>query len=135
MWVLNPSDEFRRKTERWPNKHRREMVAMLRNLETVLVALQGGARVQHLRFGFLRREPRGVKAISQGGGRGLKESRLYVFPDEKTHVLHQLTVGDKKSQKADLRYCEEYVLWLCQEKAEGDDYDHARERAREQEEG
>jgi hypothetical protein len=81
MWNQLPTDLFQRRLKKWPKKHGRELAAMLANLQTVQDALRSGAKVEHLAFGFVHREPGGVLAVDQkGGGAGLKQTRLYVHP-------------------------------------------------------
>jgi hypothetical protein len=72
MWEELPADEFVRKLRRWPKKHKRELAAMLSHVEVIVMALQDGAKVEHLDFGFVHHEPGGVLALDQrGGGSGL----------------------------------------------------------------
>lgn len=55
-------------------------------------------------------EPRGVIAIDQkGGGKGLKETRLYIFLNKIPQIVHLVTLGDKSTQKADIKYATEFV--------------------------
>lgn len=116
MWRLQTTEEYERRLKKWPKKYRRELVAMLGNLDTVVQALNQGATVSTLRFGFLHHEPLNVKAVDQkGGGAGLKESRLYFFASEDDELFHLLTVGDKQSQPDDIRWCSEYVKDLINE--------------------
>ena len=110
MWRLQPEAEYEKRVNKWPNKHRRELKAMHDNLDTVLGALNQGAKLEHINFGFIHREPRGVLAIDQkGGGAGLKQTRLYVYPDTATEIVHLVTIGDKSSQQADIKHATEFV--------------------------
>jgi len=34
---------------------------------------------------------------------------VYIFPDEATQTLHLITLGDKSSQKADLKECAAFI--------------------------
>jgi len=110
MWEQSPTDTFRKALRKWPKKHKRELGAMLANLETVLAALQKGAKIEHIDFGFIHREPAGVLAIDQkGGGAGLKQTRLYVYPHKPNSTLYLITIGDKKSQEDDIAYARAFV--------------------------
>jgi hypothetical protein len=110
MWKVQPEDEYLKRTKKWPKKHRREFAAVHSNLDTFLAALNQGAKLEHVKYGFVHPEPRGVLAIDQkGGGTSLKETRLYVFFDTSTQVVHLITLGDKDSQTADVRYASEFV--------------------------
>lgn len=113
MWTLQPTDEYQRRHKRYEKKHRRELQAVSDNLDTFLQSLNEGAKPHPLRFGFLHAEPHGVVAIDQkGGGANLAQTRLYVFPDEHQEVLHVLTLGDKRTQSEDIKYCSSFVLAL-----------------------
>ncbi len=117
MWVLEPTDEFLRRRERFEKKHPRELLAVLDNLDTYFKALVAGAKPQQIRTGFLHPEPKGVMAIDQkGGGTALKATRLYLFPDETTSVVHLITVGDKQTQPDDIQFCKRFVDRLYSQK-------------------
>ena len=110
MWTQVPTDELKKQLNRWPNKHKRELGAMLANLKTVYLALRSGASVESLQFGFVHTEPGGVLALDQkGGGAGLKQTRLYVYPQKSAQVVHVITIGDKASQSADVAYAKAFV--------------------------
>src|SRR5262245_11292227 len=103
MWTLLPSDDYNRRFKWYEKKRRRELQAILYNLDTFFKALAAGAKPQQVRAGFVHPEPHGVLAIlEKGGGGNLRPTRLYVFPDEDEQVLHLLTIGDKQSQGADI---------------------------------
>ena len=72
MWKLEPTDEYNRRHRRYEKKHRRELEAMLDNLDTYHQALNAGTPIQQIQFGFVHAEPCGVKAVDQKGhGQGL----------------------------------------------------------------
>jgi len=121
MWSYLELDEFRRRKNRWPKKYKRELAAVAENLVTVFESLEGGATIESVRtFGFVHPEPAGVLALDQKGGHGagLKETRLYLYPEVDAEVLHLITLGDKSSQKADIQFCKEYVQSLNAEQEE-----------------
>ena len=121
MWKTQPDDEYIKRVRKWPKKHRRELLAVHNNLDTFLGALNRGAKVEHARFGFVHAEPRGVLAIDQkGGGSSLKQSRLYIYADTKTQLVHLVTLGDKSSQEADIEYASEFVDRLSQQEEDSD---------------
>jgi len=116
MWRLQPTAEYERSVERWPKKHRRELTAMLNNLDTFFGALKAGARLEQVKFGFVHPEPHGVLAIDQkGGGAGLKQTRLYTYPQRSQEILHLIIIGDKSSQKSDIELCSHFVSTLLAE--------------------
>lgn len=113
MWKLEAHPQFVKKLSKWPKKHRREITAMIDNLDTLFAALCQGTRVEQAKrqLGFVHgKYPCGIVSVDQrGGGGGLKQTRLYAYPDEGANVLYQLTLGDKDSQPADVQFCAEWV--------------------------
>jgi len=110
MWKLEANAEYKRGVKKWPKKYRRELLAMHDNLDTLVGILNQGTPIEQIHCGFIHNEPRGVKAIDQrGAGKGVKQSRLYIFPDVNTRIVHLITIGDKDSQKTDVQYAAEFV--------------------------
>lgn len=121
MWKLERDADYEKRVKQWPKKYRRELRAMHDNLDTFFKALNQGASVENARFGFIHNEPKGVKAIDQkGAGGGVKQTRLYVFPDTISKIVHLITIGDKNTQRADIRYAVAFVdnLSTCEGKSD-----------------
>lgn len=98
------------------------MRSVLVNLGTYFAALQHGVKPLQIRYGFMHTEPLGVIAIDQrGGGANLAQTRLYVYADADERVLHLITLGDKRSQKEDIKTCRSYVLELRERKTNRND--------------
>ncbi len=122
MWVLETTDEFVRRHKRFEKDSPRELKAVLDNLDTYFQSLIAGAQPLARAFGFLHTEPHGVLAIDQkGGGKSLAQTRLYVYPDQKKKVLHVITLGSKRLQRADVQYCREFVNSMRDEEGENDE--------------
>jgi hypothetical protein len=116
MWTLIPLDEYTHRREKWPKKHKRELLGVHDNLDTFLKAIQRGQRPAEAKFGFIHPEPGGILAIDQkGGGPHLKETRLYVYPDTRNEELFVITLGDKDSQAADIETCKAFLKELRQD--------------------
>ncbi len=119
MWQITTTDDYI-KSHRWYEKKRpRQLCAVLDNLDTFLRALnENGMKLEQVRtLGFIHSEPRGVLAIDQkGGGDGTKiaQTRLYIFANAKTEVIHLLRIGDKESQKEDITISCNLVQMLLQ---------------------
>ncbi len=113
MWQIEPSTQWP-KDQKWYEKKRpREIAAVLHNLQRYLDQLNAAANALAVQGGYLHNEPNGVVAIDQkGGGVSLQETRLYTFADSGTKILHLITVGDKNSQSADIRFCSDFVKSL-----------------------
>lgn len=110
MWKQMPTDKFARRLKQWPKKYKRELGAMMAHLGTIFAALRNGATIENLEFGFVHHESGGVLALDQsGGGAGLKQSRLYVYPHKPNETLHVITMGDKSTQEDDIAYAKAFV--------------------------
>lgn len=122
MWQQLPTDEFSRSVKWYAKKRKRELTAVLDNLDTYLKALSEGMRPQHKLFGFQHAEPHGVWAIDQkGGGKSLAETRLYIYPDTATETLHLIALGDKNTQNEDIKFCNDFVAELLKKEPQKDD--------------
>jgi hypothetical protein len=104
MWKLVTTDEYERRQRTYLKKHPRELQAVLDNLDTYFESLKTGTKALQIKHGFLHNEGQGVVAIDQkGGGSNLAQTRLYVYPSEEEEILYLLTLGDKGSQREDIR--------------------------------
>lgn len=115
MWTQEATQTYTARIKWLAKKREREYRGVLKNLNTYFTALCAGANPLQIKFGFIHPERRGVVALDQGGGRGMAETRLYVFPDDRDKVLWLLTVGDKKSQPDDIKLCHGMVADLLSE--------------------
>jgi hypothetical protein len=115
MWVLEPNVVYEIRLKQYQKKHRRELLAVLDNLDTFFRALKAGMKPLQAKaaFGFTHRESSGAVAIDQkGGGPHLAETRLYLFADDTREVVHLITLGDKNSQADDNKHCAEFIKEL-----------------------
>ena len=112
-WNIEFTDEFARALKRYQKKRPNELSAVLNNLDTYFETLKLVGTPLQVKAGFIHNEPNGIIAVDQKGGgqKGtLKQTRLYVFPDTEKGILHLLTIGDKQSQKQDIKNCREKVI-------------------------
>lgn len=111
IWMISSTNQYDTNYKKYSKKHQKELIALLNNLDTFWALLKQGIPLIQIRFGWLHPEPKGVLAITEKGGHGksLKASRLYVFPDEINHILYLITIGDKNSQKADIKLCDTFI--------------------------
>ena len=113
MWTLAPTGEYQRRHKRDVKDHPRELQAVLDNLDTYFKSLEAGVKPLQIKHGFMHNEPLGVVAIDQkGGGKNLAQTRLYLYPETETGLLHVITLGDKHSQKDDIATCRTFVTEL-----------------------
>ena len=116
MWEMEPLEGYKRRCKHWPKKYRRELIAVHDNLDTFFKALRSGQTPAQAKFGFIHPESLGALAIDpKGGGPHLKETRLYIYPDEKRQRLYVITLGDKDTQTEDIKACKPIVQALWKE--------------------
>jgi hypothetical protein len=122
MWKIEETDDYSKSLKWFVKKRPREARAVLDNLDTFFNALNAGARPQQIKAGFVHPEPCGVLAFDQkGGGPNLAQTRLYVYPNATTEILHLITLGDKSSQRDDIRRCSAFVAELRKENMQAND--------------
>ncbi len=111
-WSQEPTETYRCKHEYYEKKYPRELAAAEGNLDTYFKTLSEGINPLQIKAGFIHHEPEGIKAIDQKGGRQkvkLQQTRLYIYPDVPTKTLFLLTIGDKQTQRDDIKFCREHV--------------------------
>lgn len=110
MWELVPQADFEKKLKKFSKRHRQETVNALDNLAAYLLDLRSGLMPQQIIRNYIRAEGRGVRAADQSGPKHpTKLLRIYFYPDEPTEELNVITIGDKDSQKDDVKFCHEFV--------------------------
>ena len=111
-WELEPTDLYLRKLSEYEQKRPHELSAMLGNLDTYHKTLKETGHPLQVKAGFIHHEPNGIKAIDQKGGKEkikLQQMRLYIYPDPISKTVYLLTIGDKSSQRNDIKLCREFV--------------------------
>jgi hypothetical protein len=122
MWEIKATDEYQRRLKHYQKKHPHELAAVLNNLDTYHKALSGGTKPKQVQFGFVHAEPFDVVAIDQKrGGPSLAQTRLYVYPDVTRKTLYLITLGDKKSQRDDIKVCKDFVEILPELEGDSDE--------------
>ena len=120
-WHLEHADKYFRDHGYYEKKHPHELAAVLGNLDTYFKALKVSASPLQVTGGFIHHESDGIKAIDQKGSASkvkLQQTRLYIYPDQGTSTLHVLTIGDKTSQRDDIKVCREFVKKLREDRDE-----------------
>lgn len=84
------------------------------NLDRYFQTVSSGVHPQFVVGGYIHDEAKGVKAIDQRGGRKgkLKQTRLYLYPEAEARVIHLIIIGDKHSQKSDIKQSSDFVIGL-----------------------
>lgn len=119
MWEPHYCAEFERELRKFSKRHRQETLNALANLQSYLEALRSGLTPQQISRGWLRAEPKGIRAIDETGPKKPRKAiRLYVYPDEDSELLHVMTLGDKDRQGTDIAQCSHYVEQLLENKSD-----------------
>lgn len=113
-WRIEITDVYDRAHKYYEKKHPAELIAVLDNLDRYFKAVSHGVHPQFIVAGYIHDEGKGVKALDQkGGGKGkLQQTRLYFYPDFEAKVIHLITIGDKRSQKDDIKQAANFVIGL-----------------------
>ena len=112
-WVVETSELYDRREAWFLKKHVSALKAVHTNLDTAIDLLNDGIPPEHLHtYGHIRKEGnRGLLAIDQRGTpfKKLRETRLYVFPEKETRVLHLITINYKDTQQEDIKRCKKFI--------------------------
>lgn len=109
-WTIRTEADVEKRLKKLRRKFRAELRNVFDNLDTYFKCLQAGANPGQIHRGFIHNEPKGVIAIDEKGkGAHLKALRMYLYPDAPNEVLYVITIGDKASQKSDIRFCSSFV--------------------------
>ena len=120
---MEPTDEFRHRLKKGTKNYPRELEATLANLDRLQKALRNGANPLDIPLGCLHREQKGVLAVDQKGhGNNLAQTQLYVYLDFDTKVIHLISIGQKQSQNADVKFASQFVESLKKGKARGESH-------------
>lgn len=113
VWSIEESEQFVRDLKYYNKKKAAEVAALLENLSRFKRRLEDGENPSQITGGYMHKEPKGIRAISQQGkGNNLQESRLYIYACEKENVLYLITIGNKQSQPRDIAYAKKFVTGL-----------------------
>ena len=103
MWDKNHDHASRSKFKKYGNKHRKEYLSCFANLDMFIGFLNMEIKPSLATFGFMHHEGGGLYAIAQTKVRSPKETRLYIYCNETTETVFILGIGDKDSQRNDIR--------------------------------
>lgn len=117
-WKLNYTDKYERDYKKYEKKYPNELAAALSNLDFYFEALNRLGNSMLIKAGYIHPELNGIIAIDQKGGNKkvkLKQTRLYIYPDTQNKTLYLLTIGDKNSQKMNIKFCVNTVKQIREE--------------------
>ena len=122
MWRLAVTEQYQRKKEWFSKKHPGILIALLNNVQRCLDTLNLGTKpAQLVKLGHVHNEKyRGLIAVDQrGASRKLRETRLYLVPEEQNMTIHLITIGFKDTQRDDHKICRTYVDKILEEIGDG----------------
>jgi hypothetical protein len=113
-WEIDISLASKSAFKSFKKQHEREFVSCFANLNKIVTALNSGKKVAALANNpaFFRPEGMGVFRIGQTGVGSAKESRLYVYPDEKSSIVYVLAIGTKETQNKDIASSKKMIAQL-----------------------
>lgn len=113
-WRIEPTGAYERAHKHYEKKQPQELKAVLDNLDRYFKTVAQGVHPQFVVAGYIHDEGKGVRALDQkGGGKGkLRQTRLYIYPDFDVKILHLITIGDKNSQREDVKLSADFVVKL-----------------------
>lgn len=116
VWVLEESSFFASRFRRYQKKHPNETAAVMNNLDTYVRTLNAGVKPALIQAGFIHQEPQGVIALDQKGTQvSPRQTRLYVYAYTVHNTLFLITIGDKNSQKRDIKDCRDFLKSIQKE--------------------
>jgi putative component of toxin-antitoxin plasmid stabilization module len=102
-WQINVDYAPQSRFKKFEKKHEREFDSVFANLVRLCGILDLGHAIGSFNVGFLRSEGDGVYRIGQTGVQGAKETRLYIYPKERSREIYVLGIGTKETQDTDIR--------------------------------
>jgi hypothetical protein len=109
LWVVRTDYASKAKFERFFRSYSREYASVFANLDKIQQLLNSGNKIGGFHVGFFRPESDGVHRIGQTGVESAKETRLYIYPDDKNRVIHVLGIGTKDGQQDDINEAKQIV--------------------------
>ncbi|MGM0567992.1 MAG: hypothetical protein ACQESB_02105 [Elusimicrobiota bacterium] len=115
QWKIKQTKKYTKQYRKYEEKHPDELTAVLENFETYKMVVDMIGNPFHPKIqnrGFFHPEPKGIAAIDQAGvitDKTLQETRFYLYPDKKNEVLYLLTIGSKKTQEKDIKWCKDML--------------------------
>ena len=113
-WVVKSDYADKNRFKKYGKKHHDEVVSCTENLERLEKFLNNGGTLQQaMTFGYFGSEGHDVYRIGQTGLKSAKETRLYIYAKIVGSEIQVLTIGDKDTQKEDIKNCKAKAKILC----------------------
>jgi len=116
-WQLVPTEQYEVAFADYNEDRPNELSAIIANLSKYHDTILQLGHPQQITGKYVHKESKGVRALDESGSglNNLQATRLYLYPDVKSKKIYLLTIGNKKSQKKDIKYCEGIVDQLRSE--------------------
>jgi hypothetical protein len=115
MWTTLTTAQYEKDFIHYDKKRPNELSAVVDNLSRYLKMLEASTNSKAVKAGFLHPEPLDIVAIDQkGGGPNLQQTRLYTYADDANKKLYLITIGGKKNQSGDIKFCTDFVKSITQ---------------------
>ena len=108
-WSINTTFAAKKQFEKFNKHHPREFDSLFANLDKIFLLLRDGNKVGAFHVNFFRSEGDGLYRIGQTGVSHALESRLYIYPDPETRILHVLGIGGKAQQQDDIATAKKHI--------------------------
>ena len=106
VWVVKHDYADKNRFKKYGKKHHNEVVSCATNLQHLEWFLNTGKTLQQaMTLGYFGKEGKDVYRIGQTGIRSAKETRLYIYARITGPEIQVLTIGDKDTQKEDVKNC------------------------------
>lgn len=105
-WEKEVESSYPHNKQKKISKKYKELVTnVLKNVQTYFETLNTGVHPETAKkvHGFVHNEGKGLYAIDQRPPVGGPQLRLYVYPDLSTKILHIVAIGDKNTQRDDVK--------------------------------
>ena len=113
-WVVKNDYADKNRFKKYMKKHHDEVASCATNLERLQQFLNNGGTLQQaMTFGYFGSEGNDVYRIGQTCLKSARETRLYIYAKIAGPEIQVLTIGDKSTQKEDIKNCKAKVKILC----------------------
>jgi hypothetical protein len=112
-WHLVKTDLYERRFKEFQKRRKEALKAVLRNLERFWEMLEARPQARLITANFIHDERHGVISLDQQGYRPKQPAtRLYLYPQQNSCTLYAITIGDKRTQAADIKDCHKFIKTL-----------------------
>lgn len=109
-WKMVRTDLFDRRVIDYNKNHKHQLKAVLSNLERYAEYLQEAPIARLISAHFIHPEGRGLVALSEKGYKPKQPpTRLYAYPQQNSKTLYLITVGNKHTQKQDIKDSHRFI--------------------------